>query len=147
MLLALTFNPDAALLLLSLGVLGIYTEFCAPGKVIPGAIGAVLATLGLVSLSRFPISAPGVFSIVLAFALFALEARFVSRGIFTLGGAVVLLAGMKNLIVTADPARSVKWATALWVAIPVSIATSFLLSVAMRARRNKAVRVEGDMLK
>ena len=144
---AIAANPDVALILIALGLLGVCAEFCAPGKIFPGAIGAMLCILGLISLSSFFIYAPSLVLIVLAIILFGLEARFVSRGILTLVGAVTLIAGLKNLIAADDSTVRIHWATAVCIAIPFSLAASFLLSVALRARRNKAVNVEGDMLK
>jgi len=144
---AITADPNIALPLLALGLIGIYVEFCAPGKIIPGVSGSALALLAIASLRIFPIAWPGALLIVLALVFLILEARFVSRGVFTLGGAAALLAGLKLLIATNDPARCVHWATAILIAVPFSLVTSFFLAVAARARRNKTVVVAGDMLK
>jgi hypothetical protein len=47
-------DPKIAILLISLGALGISAEFCLPGKVIPGVLGSVVLTVGLASLLNSP---------------------------------------------------------------------------------------------
>ena len=44
--------PDIGLLLLFVGVLGIYFEFCAPGLVAPAVLGSTLAIAGIAGLIR-----------------------------------------------------------------------------------------------
>lgn len=43
-------DPNLAILLMSLGALGILVEFCFPGKVVPGVAGGVALLVGLASL-------------------------------------------------------------------------------------------------
>ena len=147
----ITHNPDLALLLTGVGVAGIYREFCAPGKILPGVAGTSLALLGAAALVAFPVSPTGMALILASMSCFVLEAMFESRGIFTAAGAAAMLIGMKTVVVLTDPARQIHWATAISVALPISLATSFLLSAAVRARRNKfgeqqAASQAGDIL-
>ncbi len=137
-------DPNIALILLVLGALGVYAEFSSPGLVAPGVIGAILILLGLTALSMFPIRWLGAALILLAFAFFVLEAKFTTHGILTIGGATAMLFGALMLINTNSPALSIHLAYALGVTIPFALITSFLLSIAVRARRNKSITgVEG----
>jgi membrane-bound serine protease (ClpP class) len=77
--------------------------------------------------------------IVGAFALFAAEAKFVSHGVLTTGGIVLLTLGGLFLVDAPIPEMRVHLATALAVSIPLGIITAFLMSIAVRARRNKVV--------
>jgi membrane protein implicated in regulation of membrane protease activity len=45
-------DPNAAILMMALGILGIYLELCRPGKVIPGVLGGIAVLVGLASLFR-----------------------------------------------------------------------------------------------
>jgi membrane-bound serine protease (ClpP class) len=137
--LTITHDPDLALLLLAVGAIGIYREFCAPGRIAPGVIGSELALLGFASLAALPLSLPGLAPVLAGIGCFVLEARFVSRGLFTAMGAAALLFGSKTLLAPVDPAVQIHWITAVCVAIPFSLATSFFFSVAACARRNKIV--------
>lgn len=132
-------DPNIALLLLVLGALGIYAEFSSPGLVLPGVLGAILLLLGLAALALFPIGWLGATLAILGLAFFVMEAKFATHGILTAGGAVALLLGALMLIDTNDPALRIRFSTALGVTLPFALITSFLLSIAVRARRNKVV--------
>jgi membrane-bound serine protease (ClpP class) len=130
-------NPDIALALLFLGIVGIYAEFCVPGLIAPGVIGSVLALLALAGLSMFPIDWRGVTLISLAFVFFMLEARYVTHGALTVGGAIAMLLG--SMILIADAKHRIHFATAAAITAPFAPLSSFLFSLAVRARRNKVV--------
>jgi membrane-bound serine protease (ClpP class) len=130
-------DPNIALLLVVLGALGIYAEFCSPGLFAPGVIGALFLFLGLTAVSRLPINRPGAALMILGLAFCVLEAKWSTRGILAAAGAFGLALGGVTLIDAASPGLRVRWSTALVLAIPFALATSFLLSVASRARRNK----------
>jgi membrane-bound serine protease (ClpP class) len=134
-------DPNIALLLVVLGAFGIYAEFCSPGLVAPGVIGAICLFLGLTALSRLPISRTGVALTILGLTFCVLEARWPARGILTASGALALTLGAITLIDAAGPGPRIRWSAALALAIPFALVTSFLLSVAIRARRNKMVCV------
>ncbi len=139
-------DPNIALLLVVLGVLGIYVEFSAPGLVAPGVAGAILALLGLTALSMLPIDWLGAALMIMGLGFFVLEAKFATHGILTVGGAVALALGAVMLVNTDIPEVRIHWSTALGLAIPFALITSFLLSIAVRARRNKnATGIEGMM--
>lgn len=137
-------DPNIALLLLVLGALGMYVEFSSPGLVAPGVIGAIFVLMGLSALSVFPIDWLGAALIILALVFFVLEAKFMTHGILTAGGALAMLLGALMLIDTQAPELRIHLTTALGLTIPFALITTFLLSIAMRARRNKVVTgVEG----
>jgi membrane-bound serine protease (ClpP class) len=130
-------DPNIALVLLVIGALGIYVEFSSPGLILPGVAGAILALLGLSALSVLPINWLGAALIVLAFALFLLEVKVTSHGILGVGGAVALMLGAVMLVDSPVPELRIHWLTAIALALPFSAITMFLLTIAMRARRNK----------
>ncbi len=101
----------------------------------------------IASLAAFPVSRTGVLLTALSFLFFFLEARFATRGLLTLAGAALLLAGLKMLIETPDPALRIHWVSATAVAIPFAAISSFLFSAAVRARRNKTAIGQGYILK
>jgi membrane-bound serine protease (ClpP class) len=71
--------------------------------------------------------------------LFGLEAKFQSHGVLTIGGMIMMVLGMLLLVDGPIPEMRVKLLTALSVAIPLGVITVFLLTLAIRARRNKVV--------
>jgi membrane-bound serine protease (ClpP class) len=93
--------------------------------------------LGLSALSVLPINWLGAALIGLAFALFLLEVKVTSHGILAAGGAVALVLGAVMLVDSPVPELRIRWLTAIALALPFSAITVFLLTIAMRARRNK----------
>jgi len=131
-------DPNVALILLVLGSLGIYVEFSSPGLIAPGVIGAILALLGLSALSVLPINWLGAALLILAMALFVLEAKFASHGILGGGGAVAMVLGAVLLVNGPIPELRIRWVTAIGLALPFTIITVFLLSLVIKARVRKA---------
>jgi membrane-bound serine protease (ClpP class) len=139
-------DPNIALVLLVLGALGIYVEFTSPGLIAPGVIGAIFALLGLSALSVLPINWLGAALMLLALALFLLEVKVASHGILGAGGTVCLILGAVMLVNSPVPELRVHWLTAISLALPFSAITVFLLTIALRARRNKVETGREGML-
>jgi membrane-bound serine protease (ClpP class) len=130
-------DPNIALVLLVIGALGIYVEFSSPGLIAPGVIGAIMVLLGLSAMSVLPINWLGAALMLLAFTLFGLEVKIASHGILGAGGALAMVLGAVMLIDSPVPEFRIRWSTAIALALPFSAITVFLLSLALRARRNK----------
>jgi membrane-bound serine protease (ClpP class) len=131
-------DPNIGFILMVLGVLGIYVEFTSPGLIFPGIAGAILALLGLSSLSVLPINWTGVGLLVLSVALFILEAKFTSHGMLGIGGTISMVLGAL-LLVDGPPEMRIHLSTALAVALPFAAITMFLVSMVIQARRNKVL--------
>jgi len=82
----------------------------------------------------------------LAFALFALEAKFSSHGVLGIGGTVAMLLGAVMLVDSPWPELRIRWSTAIAATLPFSLITMFLVSLAVRARRNKVVTGAAGMI-
>ncbi|MEO7144258.1 MAG: NfeD family protein, partial [Bryobacteraceae bacterium] len=138
-------DPNIGFILLVLGALGIYAEFSAPGMVAPGVIGGILALLGLSSLSVLPINWTGAALLLLALACFVLEAKYPAHGILAVGGAVSMILGAL-LLINGPPDMRIHFATALSVTLPFALITTFLVSLVLRAQRNKVMTGESGLL-
>jgi membrane-bound serine protease (ClpP class) len=132
-------DPNVAFILLAIGALALYAEFNHPGAVIPGTVGVVFILLAAFALNLLPVRFAAVVLIVGAFVLFALEAKFVTHGVLTIGGISLLVIGGLLLVDAPIPEMRVRLVTALAVSIPLGLITAFLMSIAVRARRNKIV--------
>jgi membrane-bound serine protease (ClpP class) len=130
-------DPNIAFILLIVGALAIYVEFSSPGLIAPGVVGAILVLLGLSAISVLPINWLGAALILLAFVLFALEAKYASHGVLGAGAAVAMTLGAVMLIESPFPEMRIHWRTAIAVTLPFSAITVFLVSLAVRARRSK----------
>jgi membrane-bound serine protease (ClpP class) len=136
-ILAAIADPNIALILLVIGALAVYVEFSAPGMVAPGVVGSILILLGLSALSVLPINWLGAALMLLAFVLFALEAKVAAHGVLGVGGTVAMVLGAVMLVDSPLPELRIHWSTAVSLALPFSLITFMLLSLAVRARRNK----------
>ena len=131
-------DPNVGFILLIVGALGLYVEFNSPGLILPGVAGGILLLMGVSSLAVLPLSWVGVSLLLLGATLFVLEAHFASHGVLGSGGTVALVLGALMLI-DGPPEMRIHLATALSVSIPFALITMFLLSLAVRARRNKSL--------
>jgi membrane-bound serine protease (ClpP class) len=139
-------DPNVAFILLAIGALALYAEFNHPGAVIPGTVGVVFILLAAFALNLLPVRFAAVVLIAGAFVLFALEAKFASHGVLTIGGISLLVIGGLLLVDAPIPEMRVRLVTALAVSIPLGIITAFLMSIAVRARRNKIVTGEQGLV-
>jgi membrane-bound serine protease (ClpP class) len=132
-------DPNVAFLVLAVGALALYAEFNHPGAVVPGVVGVVFILLALFALNLLPVRYAAFTLIVGAFVLFALEAKFATHGILGLGGIALLTLGGFLLVDGPIPEMRVKFWSAAAISIPLGAITIFLMSIALRARRNKVV--------
>ncbi len=139
-------DPNVAFILLAIGALALYAEFNHPGAVIPGTVGVVFILLAAFALNLLPVRFAAIAMIVGAFLLFAAEAKFASHGVLTTGGIALLTLGGLFLVDAPIPEMRVHLATALAVSIPLGLITAFLMSIAVRARRNKVVTGESGLI-
>ena len=138
-------DPNTGYILLVLGALGIYFEFQAPGLILPGVAGGILALLGLSSLAVLPINWTGAALLILSLALFLLEAKIASHGILGTGGAVAMVLGAV-LLINGPPELRIHPATALAVGLPFALITMFLMTLAIRARASKSTLGETALI-
>ena len=132
-------NPNIAFLILIIGALSLYIEFNHPGAVVPGTVGVVFILLALFALNLLPTRFAALVLILGAFALFAAEAKFATHGVLTVGGIALITIGGLLLVDSPIPEMRVHLLTALAVSIPLGVITAFLMTIAVRARRNKIV--------
>jgi len=139
-------RPEILLLMLVVGVLALYFEFNHPGAVIPGTVGIVLLLLAAFAMNLLPIRFAALILMLASFVMFAAEAKFATHGVLTVGGIVLLTLGALLLIDAPIPEMRVHLLTALAVSIPFGLITAFLMTIALKARRNKIVTGEQGLV-
>jgi membrane-bound serine protease (ClpP class) len=136
-ILAHLMDPNIAFILLAVGMLALYVEFNHPGAVIPGMVGLIFILLAVFAFNLLPTRFAAVALILVAFILFALDAKFGAHGTLAVGGIGSMILGALLLVDAPIPEMRVHLITALSVSIPIGIITVFLVGIAIRARRNK----------
>lgn len=145
-ILAYLMDPNVAFLLLAIGALALYVEFNHPGAVVPGTVGIVFILVAAFALNLLPTRFAALVLILGAFALFAAEAKFATHGVLTIGGIALLTLGGLLLVDSPIPEMRVHLVTALAVSIPLGVITAFLMTIALKARRNKIVTGEQGLV-
>jgi membrane-bound serine protease (ClpP class) len=139
-------DPNITFLLFTIGMLAIYFEFNHPGAVVPGVVGFIAILLALYALNLLPFRSIGLVLIFSAFIMYALEAKFQTHGVLTIGGIVLMVLGALLLVDGPIPQMRVKLSMALAVSIPLGLITVFLMTIALRARHNKVVTGEQGLI-
>lgn len=130
-------NPNAALLLLSAGVLLIYVELNRPGWVVPGAIGLTAVLFGVASLARAGFN-PGAFALVgTSVVLLGLGLRLRTPPVVAGAATLGLVLGFVELVRRPSPPIAV-W-EAVGCGLVLGASTSILTRIARRARANKGL--------
>lgn len=139
-------NPNFTFLLFAIGMMALYAEFNHPGAIVPGVIGFIFVLLALFAFHILPTRYAALVLILGAFALFALEAKFQTHGVLTVGGIAIMVLGALLLVDGPIPEMRIRWVTALSVSIPLGLITVFLMTIAVKARRNKVTTGDQGMI-
>lgn len=138
-LLAVLSNPTLAVVLLMIGIYGLFVEFTSPGFGVPGVAGAISLLLGLYALQLLPVNWVGVGLLLLGTVLMVAEVLLPSFGVLGVGGIVAFVFGGLMLIDTEVPGLGLAPLTLVAMALT---SAAFIIGVgtfAMKARRRKVV--------
>ena len=101
--LAVITDPGVALILMMLGIYGLFFEFSNPGFVLPGRRRRDLPVVALFALHMLPVNYAGLALILLGLAFFVAEAFVPSYGSLSVGGIIAFAIGAVLLIDTDVP--------------------------------------------
>lgn len=131
-------SPDAAVLLLTVGVALIYYELNRPGSILPGAVGLLTVLLSVAAVGQHGVNMVAVALILSGVALLTLSLLRPTPMLLSLAATVALIAGLRWL-----PKYSCCTAVHTGVAVGCGVAlgagTSVLTRIARRARVNKGL--------
>lgn len=132
-------HPSVALILMMIGIWGLFFEFSAPGHGIPGVTGAISLLVALFALQLLPVNYAALALVVLGMALLVAEALSPSFGVLGVGGIVALVAG--GLLLFDDDMLGFAVPVALVVGLALASAAVVALGgrMALRARRRPVV--------
>jgi len=145
-LLSRTLDPNLALILGLIGLLGLYFEMTHPGMIVPGIAGAICVILSMYSFNLLPVSTAGALLILLAIVLFVLEAFVTSHGLLGLGGIVSMIVGASMLVEAPIPELRIHLSTTIAVTLPLAAIMIFLARLAIASRKLKSMSGEEGMI-
>jgi membrane-bound serine protease (ClpP class) len=132
-------DPSVALILLMIGMYGLFFEFANPGFVLPGVAGAISLLVGLFALQLLPINYVGLGLIFLGLAFLIAEAFLPTFGSLGFGGIVAFAIGALMLIDTEVPGYGIPLPMIAGVTLFSVLFVFTVSSVALRARRRPVV--------
>lgn len=139
-------DPNIAVILLSLGSLGIYFELSAPGSFFPGIAGAIALILGLLSVGTLPINYAGLALLILGLALSGAEIWVASGGALGVGGAIAFVLGA-SLLIDDTQAPFLEVSRPLIYGITLAlVAFSLLVVRAVMRTRRRPLAIGNDMV-
>jgi membrane-bound serine protease (ClpP class) len=132
-------NPNIALILFQLGVLGLMLELYNPGSIFPGIVGVISLVLAFYSMHTLPINYAGLALIIFGIILFLLEIKIMSHGMLAIGGAISTFLGSIMLVRTSSLLEFVEIS---WAVVITSVAFTtfffvFLVGLGLKAQRKK----------
>ncbi len=130
-------QPDIALILFSIGGLGIVLELYNPGSIFPGVVGAISLILAFYSFQTLPINYAGLALIILAMILFIAEIKIISHGLLTIGGLISFFLGGMMLVDTVDPTLQISKSVLITLVICVGVAVMLAAWLVWKAARNR----------
>ena len=142
-------NPNLAVLLGMIGLLGLYLEFSNPGLLIPGILGGIALLLAAFGLNVLPVSLLGVLLLLAGIGLLTAEALTPSFGIMGLSGAVALVIGLLFFFEEQSlptPALNLTWGLVLPSVLVFAVLVFFLGQLVVRAQRRPAVTGREGMI-
>jgi membrane-bound serine protease (ClpP class) len=137
--LAVITDPNVALILLMIGMYGLFFEFANPGFVLPGVAGAISLLIGLFALQMLPVNYVGLALIFLGVAFLIAEAFLPTFGTLGFGGIIAFAIGALMLIDTDMPGYGVPLPLIAAVAVFSALFVFGVSSLALRARRRPVV--------
>jgi membrane-bound serine protease (ClpP class) len=144
--LAVITSPSVALILMLIGVYGLFFEFSSPSFGVAGVAGGICLLLGLYAMQLLPISYAGLGLILLGLALMIAEAFLPSFGVLGIGGIVAFVLGATLLIDTEVEGFGIPLPVIAATALASGALIVLVGGMALRARRSRVVSGAEEMV-
>jgi membrane-bound serine protease (ClpP class) len=118
-------HPNVSVILMLLGVVGLYFELSNPGAILPGIVGGIALLLAFYAFSVLPVNLAGVALILFGLGLFVAEIKVASHGLLAAGGALAILAGC--LLLFSGPRNTGGYRVDLGIILPALAVTLAIL--------------------
>jgi membrane-bound serine protease (ClpP class) len=145
-LLSILSNPQLALVMMMIGIYGLFFEFTSPGFGVPGVAGLICLLLALYSFHLLPVNWAGVALIALGAILMLAEAFLPSFGVLGVGGIIAFLIGGLFLMDTEAPGFGIPLPFLVGLAV---VSAGLILAVggfAARTRSRPVVSGRDEMI-
>ncbi|MFP6571769.1 MAG: nodulation protein NfeD [Vicinamibacterales bacterium] len=132
-------HPQIAVLLFSLGSLGLTIELWNPGATVPGVVGGLCLLLAFFAFQILPINYVGLLLIAFGLLLLVLEMFTPTFGLLAAGGVVSMVMGAVMLVDSSAPELQLGWPFILSSMLTLGLITAGLVRLGVRAQRTASV--------
>lgn len=136
-ILSIITNPQLALVLMMIGIYGLFFELTSPGFGLPGTAGMICLLLALYSFHLLPVNWAGVALIFVGTCLMIAELFFPSFGALGIGGVIAFVLGGIFLTDTGIPGFDVSLPFLIGLAVASVLLTMLTGTLFARARKQK----------
>ena len=144
--LAVISNPQIALILMMIGIYGLFFEFTSPGFGVPGVAGLICILIAMYAFQLLPVNWAGVALIALGAMLMLAEAFLPSFGVLGIGGVVAVIVGGLFLMDSGIPGFGIPIAFLVALAIISALTLVTIGGFAMRARNRRVVSGREELI-
>lgn len=145
-ILAVLANPQVALILMMIGIYGLFFEFTSPGFGVPGVAGAISLLVAMYAFQLLPVNWAGVLLLAVGAAMMLAEAFVPSFGALGIGGIVAFIFGGVFLLDTEAPGFGIPLALIVGLAFASAIVLLAIGSFAARSVRRPVVSGRETMI-
>ena len=139
-------HPQIAVLLFSLGSLGLTVELWSPGAILPGVVGGLCLLLAFFAFQILPVNYVGLLLLLFGLVLLILEMVTPTFGALAAGGLVSMVFGAVMLIDSPLPELQPGWPFVLSVMGALAVLVSLLGRLAVRAHLRPPVTGAAGMV-
>jgi membrane-bound serine protease (ClpP class) len=139
-------NPEILLILIMLGVYGLWFEGTNPGAILPGVVGVICLLLAAYALQVLPVNYAGLALNVVGIALIAAEAFAPSFGALGVGGIVAFIFCAIMMFDSGVPGYGISISFVVGFGVIAGLLLLWMLSYLVKLRRRGAVTGRESML-
>ena len=139
-------HPQVAVLLFSLGTLGLTIELWSPGAILPGVVGGLCLLLAFFAFQILPVNYVGLLLVLFGLVLLVLEMVTTTFGALAAGGIVSMVFGFVMLVDSPAPELQLGWPFILSTMVALGAIVTSLARLAVRAQRSRPVTGPTGML-
>ncbi len=145
-LLAVITDPSIALILMMIGIYGLFFEFTSPGFGVAGVLGGICLLLALYALNLLPVNYAGLALILLGISFMVAEAFFPGFGVLGIGGIAAFVVGGVILIDTELPGFGIPLELIVAIAVASALLLGLVGGMALKARRRRVVSGDEELV-
>lgn len=145
-ILAALANPQVALILMMIGIYGLFFEFTSPGFGVPGIAGAISLLVALYAFQLLPVNWAGVLLLAVGAGLMLAETFLPSFGALGIGGIIAFVVGGLFLMDAEVPGFGIPVALIVGLALASAAILLAIGNLAARSLRRAVVSGREEML-